>query len=243
MAENDLQIWVRVEHSREHQPDRLRCRLDRVAPGRTHHQGEVLGIVLVVDFRHLWMRQRGMEINRHVELFGALIDRPEFLEVEELTIRHPVQHRAFEAEFGDRALELIGSRLGIHGREGGESCETLGIGRAHFGEAVIHLPGQIGGDVRSKLLGGRCAMREHLDVDPRFVHLLEAQTAQVIEPLIRLIATAGFGTGEMLGQFRVPVMLLDGNDRTIRLFHHDATPQQKWSRFVATVRRAVTAPP
>ncbi len=68
-------------------------------------------------------------------------------------------------------------------------------------------------------------MREHLDVDPGLVHFLEAQTAQIIEPLVRLVAAAGFGAGEMLGQFRVPVVFLDGNDRTIRLFHHDASPQ------------------
>ena len=115
----------------------------------------------------------------------------------------------------------FGSAVGSDG-EGGEA---LGVGRADLGEAIVNLTGQVGGDVGTKFLGGRRAMREDLDVDPGLVHLLETQAAQVKEPLVRLVASPGFGTGEMLGQFRVPVMLLDGNDRTIRLLHHDASPR------------------
>ena len=77
-------------------------------------------------------------------------------------------------------------------------------------------------------------MGKDLHVDSGLVHLLQAQAAQVIKPLIRLIPAASFGTGEMLGQFPVPVMLLDGNDRTIRLLHHDVFPSTS-NRFVATV--------
>ena len=166
-----------------------------------------------------------MEIDRHVELLGALVDRPEFLEVEKFAVRHAVQHGALEAELGHRALELVGGGLRVDGGKRGEGGEALGVGRADLGEAVVDLPRQVGGDVGTKLLRRRRAMREHLDVDAGLVHLLEAQAAEIEEPLVGLVAAAGFGAGEMLGQFRVPVMLLDGDDRTIRLLHHDASPR------------------
>ncbi len=67
-------------------------------------------------------------------------------------------------------------------------------------------------------------MREHLDVDAGLVHFLDAQRAQIVEPRVGLVAAAGFRAGEMLGQLRVPIMLFDGDDRTIRLFEHDASP-------------------
>ena len=166
-----------------------------------------------------------MKVDRHVELFRALIDRPELPEVEKFAVRHPVQHRALEAEFGDRALEFVGGRLRIHCRKGRKGCEAPGVGRAYLGEAVVHLASQIGGNIGPKLLGGGCAMRKHLDVNPGLIHLLETQASQIIEPFVGLIAPASLRTGEMLGQFRVPVMLLNRNDRTIRLFHHDVSPQ------------------
>ena len=76
-----------------------------------------------------------------------------------------------------------------------------------------------------KLLGRGCAMRKHLDVDAGLVHFLQAHRAEIEKPFIRVIAAAGFGAGVMLGQFRIPVMLFDGDDRAIRLFHHDASPR------------------
>ena len=67
-------------------------------------------------------------------------------------------------------------------------------------------------------------MRQHLHVDAGLVHFLEAERAQIVEPLVRLVAAAGFRAGEMLGQLRVPIMLLDRDDRAVRLLHHDASP-------------------
>jgi hypothetical protein len=67
-------------------------------------------------------------------------------------------------------------------------------------------------------------VRQHLNVDSGLIHLLEPQTAKVIKPFIGLVTAAGFRAGEVLGQFRVPIVLFDGNDRTIRLLEHDASP-------------------
>jgi len=133
-----------------------------------------------------------------------------------------VQHGAFEAQLGDGAFEFVGRGLRVGGGERGESRKALGVGRAHFGQTVIDLGGQRGGNVNRKLLGRGGAVRQHLDVDASLVHLLEPQRAQVVKPLVGLVAAAGFGAGVMLGQLRVPIVLFDGDDRTIRLFEHDA---------------------
>ena len=84
-------------------------------------------------------------------------------------------------------------------------------------------------------------MGKDLHVDPRLVHFLQAQTAKIIEPFVGLIAAAGLGASEMAGQLAVPVMLFDGNNRTIRFLHHDLFPNA-WSRLVATVTGTVTLP-
>src|SRR6185437_12633533 len=166
-----------------------------------------------------------MEVNRYIELLGAFVDRPELLEVEKLAIRHAVQHRALESELGNGAIELVSGGLRIDGRQGGKGGKTLGIGRANLGKSIIDLTGEAGGDVSSELLGGRRAVREHLDVDACRIHLLEAQAAEIKEPFVRFVAPASFRTGEMLGQFRIPVVFLDGNNRTIRLLHHGISPR------------------
>ena len=179
-----------VEHAGQHQADRLRRGLHRVAPARAHHQREVLGVVLVVDFRHLRMRQRGMEVDRHVELLGALVDRPVFLVVEEFAVGHAVQHGALEAELGDRALEFVGGGLRIDGGERREGGKALRVGRADLGQAVVDRARQVGRDLDRQLLGRGRAVREHLDVDAGLVHFLDAQGAQIVEPLVGLVAAA-----------------------------------------------------
>ena len=135
-----------------------------------------------------------------------------------------MQHGALEAELGHRALEFVGRRLRIGGGERGEGGEPLAIGLAELGEAVIDPARDIGRDVGRQLLGRGRAVRQHLDVDAGLVHLLDAERAEIIEPLVGLVAAAGFRTGKMLGELGVPIMLFDGDDRTIRLFEHDVYP-------------------
>src|SRR5215471_20927214 len=110
-----------------------------------------------------------MEIDRHVKFLGTLVDRPEFLEVEELPVRHAVQHCPLEAKFGDRALELVRRGLGVGGWKRGEGGKALGVRRADLGEAIVNLSGQFGCDVGTELLCGWRAMRKDLDVDAGFV--------------------------------------------------------------------------
>jgi len=67
-------------------------------------------------------------------------------------------------------------------------------------------------------------VREHLNVDSRFVHFLEPQGAEIFEPRILLARPPGLAAGEGLFQFVVPVMLFDGNDRTMRFLEQAALP-------------------
>ena len=91
-------------------------------------------------------------------------------------------------------------------------------------EYVVADTREIGRDLDRKLLGGGGAVREHLNVDAGLAHFLDAQRAQIVEVRVGLVAAARFRTGEMFGEFRIPIMLFDGNNRNIWLFKHDASP-------------------
>ena len=78
-----LRFGILVEHAGQHHADRLRRGLDREAPGGADHHRKILDVVLVVGVHHRRMRYRRMQIDRHIELLGALEDRPEPLVVEE----------------------------------------------------------------------------------------------------------------------------------------------------------------
>ena len=161
-----------------------------------------------------------MEVDRHVELLGALVDRPELLVVEEHAAGQAVHHRALEAELGHGALELVGGGLRIVGRQRREGREALGMGGAGRGEPVVDAAHQRGRAVGRQLLRRGRAVRDHLHVDAGLVHLLDAQRAEIEQPLHLRPGPAGFETDVGLGHLGVPVVLLDGDDRAIRLLEH-----------------------
>ena len=165
-----------------------------------------------------------MEVDRHVELLGALVDRPVCFQVEKFAVGHAVQHGALEAELGHRALKLVGGGFRIGGGQRREGGKAPGVSGAHLGQTVVDRAGEIGGDVGRKLLRRWRAMREHLDVDTGLVHFLDAQRAKIVKPLFGLVATASFQADEMLGQLPVPIMFFDGDDRAVRFFEHGAFP-------------------
>ncbi len=153
-----------------------------------------------------------------------------------------MHHRALEAELGDGALEFVGRGLRVDGRQRREGRETLRVGGTDLGETVVHLARQVGRDIGAELLGRGRAVRQHLNVDAGLVHFLEPQAAEVEKPLVGLIAPARFRTGEMLGKFRVPIVFFDGDDRAVRLLHHDVSPRYFFrNRFLATGIPPVTA--
>ena len=83
-------------------------------------------------------------------------------------------------------------------------------------------------------------MGEHLHVDAGLVHLLDAQRAEIEQALVGLARAPGFDAGEMGGHLRVPVVLLDGDHRTLRLVQHVRCAPSNGLRL--SYRRARPAP-
>ena len=258
MAENDFQFWIFLEHAGQHHPDGERRGLHRIAPGvaRRDHR-KVFDVVVVIDPRHVGLRQRRMEIDRDVERFGAGIDRPELRPIEEFAVGEAVHHRALEAVLLDAALELVGGGVRHRGRQRGERRKPLRVLFHLRGEAVVDAPRQRNGGVGRQLLRRRRAKRQHLHVDAGGIHLGKADGVEVIEPLLLLAGPAGFAAGVGLGELFVPEMLLDGDDRTMRFYEHlcfpvinsvivrsDATKQSRaacFERWIASHPLAMTA--
>ena len=137
-----------------------------------------------------------------------------------------MHHGALHAELGHRALELVGRRLGIVRRQRREGGEALRIGGAGRREPVVDAANERRRAVGRQLLRRRRAVRDHLHVDADLVHLLEPQRAEIEQPVHLRSRPAGLQPDVGLGQLGVPVMLLDRDDRTIRLLEH-FTPLRK----------------
>ena len=125
--------------------------------------------------------------------------------------------------FSTAARELVGGGGRIGGRQRREGGEAIGFLSDDRGEAIVdaaaHLDRHVGLDVLHR---GR-AVRDHLDVDPGLVHLLEAQFAEVGHPSHDLgIAFDGRVIGREL---LVPVVFFDRDDRTFRLLQHGVSPK------------------
>ena len=66
-----------------------------------------------------------MQIDRHVELFGARIDRPEPLVIEKDAVGETMHHGALEAELFGGALQLVGGGVRHRGGQCGEAGKAL----------------------------------------------------------------------------------------------------------------------
>ena len=107
-----------------------------------------------------------------------------------------------------------------------KAAKRFGIGGAGRREPVVDAANQRGRAFGRQLLRRRRAVRDHLHVDAGLVHLLEAQRAEIEQPVHLRSGPAGFQPDVGLGQLGVPVMLLDRDDRAIRLLEH-FTPLRK----------------
>ncbi len=160
-----------------------------------------------------------MQIDRQIELLGAGVDRPEALVVEEDAVGEAVQHCAFEAELR-RALEFVGGRFRDRGRQRSEGGEAVGPAGDERVQPVVDAAGERHSDAGGKLLRRRRAVREHLHVDAGFVHPLEADALEVAQAVRQLGGADRLGATIGLDQLIVPVVFLDGDDRTMRLAKH-----------------------
>ena len=81
-------------------------------------------------------------------------------------------------------------------------------------------------------------MREHLHVDAGLVHLLEAQLAEVVQPLAHLrVARLGAALLEVRRDFGVPVMLFERDDR-VRGLAHVVSEYRRVKKSIVTARPA-----
>ena len=214
-----------VEHTREHQPNALRRGLDGETPAGGQQPRKIVQIVLVVGLDDVGVGIRRVHVERHVEGGGALEDRPEPLVVEEQTApRQPVDHGALEAELVDAALELVGVGLRIRSRQRGETLEAIGIAVNRFLEAVVDVARDTNGGLGIELLGRRCGVAQHLDVDTALVHLAEAKLAQIVEAADDMGRRAGVAALEQGRRLGIVVMLLARDDLDVVRCRHNSPP-------------------
>ena len=124
-----------------------------------------------------------------------------------------MDHRAFEAQRGHGALELIGRRLGIR-RGQHRECREAAIGLVDgLLQPVVGCARDRRRGLGIQALRRRRAVRQHLQIDAGFVHLADAQRPQVGEPLAqRRIARLRPGLLEMARHLGIEVVLFECND-------------------------------
>src|SRR5262249_33193515 len=124
----------------------------------------------------------------------------------------------------------------IAGRQRREGGEAVRLCLNESGEPVVDARRDRGRVGTGELLRGRRAMGQHLDVDTGLVHLLETNLAGGEQPSGDARCT--LRARAVRGQFLVPIVLLQCDDRTFRLLQHVFPPC--WQGFVATVTGSVT---
>ena len=127
----------------------------------------------------------------HVQRPGALEDGPEILLVVEAAVGQAVDHGALEAELRDRALQLVRRRFRVRGWDDGETGEAGGVGADRGVQPVVDETGHADGALGVELLHGRGGMGDHLEVDPRLVHLLQAGLPETLQPFAHMGGGAG----------------------------------------------------
>ena len=128
-------------------------------------------------------------------------------------VGQPVDHCALEAEPGNGAFQFVGRGARIGGRQGGEAAKAVGMALHRLVETVVDAARQrhSGRGVDPLEAGDR--MRQHLEVDAGFVHLLEAQGAEIVEPLLDAARrTAGARPAGVPLYLGVLIMLFERND-------------------------------
>src|SRR5438046_8336160 len=92
MAEDDSQPRIGIEHARKDDAQEMAAGVHREAPAGARQ----LLVALEVGLDGVRVRQRRMEIERHVERLRALEDRPILALVEKAAARVPMDHCALD---------------------------------------------------------------------------------------------------------------------------------------------------
>ena len=94
-----------------------------------------------------------------------------------------------------------------------KAAKRVGIACDDGMQPIVDAAGQVGRGLGGQLLRRRRAVRKHLNVDAGFVHFLDAQRAEIVQPRHLLAGPAGFAAGKGLLQLLVPIMLFERDHR------------------------------
>src|SRR6476659_9775170 len=150
-------------------------------PGRAHEPA-----VPLVDLGMLRQRVAWMQIERHVQLFYRLPERPVLLLVVVSDgvciayLRKSVGQRANHAEILYAALQLSGSESGILEWESGQASKASGLFTDCVGEVVVGLARDVVGLPRigDRLDGGGIEREDH-HLDAELIHQANAPPMQI----------------------------------------------------------------
>src|SRR5882757_3870594 len=100
MSEHAFEIRIFLKYPGQHKAYRGRCSLDGEAPAGRQNGRRNLHILLVIPVDDDLLGRSRMEIDRHIELLGAFVNRPESRVVKKNAVGKAMQHRAMKAELG-----------------------------------------------------------------------------------------------------------------------------------------------
>jgi hypothetical protein len=124
-----------------------------------------------------------MQVNRRVQRFGGLKNRPELGVVQVLAARVGVDDHTMQAQFGVSAVDLFGGTRWVLRGDCSQSGEPLGVAAASLGELVIGKGSDTNCPVGVEGLDSGAGERNDLPVDSCGVHVGEPQPPEVLQPL------------------------------------------------------------
>ena len=127
------------------------------------------------------------------------------------------------------ALQLVGGGFRRGGGQGGEGGESLRIGLNDRVQPIVCLPCKPHGSLRGEPLRGRRAVRQHLQVDPRLIHLAQTQRADIEQPLLDFGLTVRLTSEKRRGEIGVKVVLFECDDERFALHWRNGLRRMKLS--------------
>ena len=184
MAEDDLQLRVRVEQARADQPQRVHGGFGMERPVRPEQP-----VVPLVGADRAGQRIARMQVERHVEVGDGLPERPVLRQVVveravgAAGLREAVHQRADEAELLDAARQLARRFIRVLHRQRREAREAIralfDLGRENVVRLARHVNRTL--HVADRLHGRRIERQDH-DLDARGVHQAQALVLEVRQP-------------------------------------------------------------
>ena len=131
-----------------------------------------------------------------------------------------MNHAALEAVFGDTAFELVRSPFGIGRRKRGKSGVAAGMPLDRFLQPVVRSFGKRNRSFGIEALNRRRALRQHLHVNPGFVHLADAAIIDIVETVADRCAGKALLFAETGRNLRIEIMFFQRDDAIAGLARH-----------------------